>query len=1388
MKRLLSLAIIAMIVTLAFAQSEQAQKRLPRTSVERVQHAQPLSAQAYADAVAKANDVPQFGATRLVRTSHNVNGFAKLNVEGEGRVIGKVARTASPARLSAPAKVTETDGNLTITKDTNGIITDVTGADPVYYDRDPKGQAFYVSNGAMASAAQSGVVTMVKDGNNVYIKNPLSRLTNGAWVKGVIDGNTLSIPTKQPLEYNSTYATTISLRWGAITTAGNIAAADNHADAFTFAIDGDVMTLVGSEVYDGSADIFYMGYFWDDDDTNTGYGDAATKLTLNADFEMPSTDLVVVPDGAIAEGWYLNGYTVSSSNEVPVKNQEVTVAFSGSDVYLQGVFEDFPTAWIKGTINGSAIEFANLQYLGTYASYDIWMIGYGEEMEAPAATYDAAAKTITFTNHILANAAYDKVFYLEWLADAVVSAEAVVYEEPVLNDKTATLPYVNGFDTEKEQAEVAILDGNKDSKTFTYRNDSKTSSTAARYAYSTSNTADDYLVFPAVQLEAGMKYVISLDARAGLTSYRERVAVVCGSESKQSALTIEVIAPTDIEVNEYTTLTNGEFTVEEDGLYTFAVKACSDPDKFYLWVDNFSISANNPANPSAAQDLAVNPDPTGANKAILTVTAPSTKLNGDALTGDLTMVVKVDGQEVLSKVVPAGEAVTEEIPVDAAGTYTFAVNFASAEGISDIVSVKAYIGLDVPTAVVDLAAADQSTKVALSWLAPIDGVNKGIIFPEDLTYNVYPVGFEEFWGSVFPVVDTENPYVTGLSATNYDVDFNTNEGEMQYSYLAVSAENAAGEGNTSMIGFITGAPYQLPVKESGAGQTLNYFWAANSDDNNYYADGGLALGENASDGDGVCFEFEAKCAGWITLESGKIALGGAANPVFQFDMVQVAGTSSVEVSVESPEGITVLDTFTPASVYAPKTFSLVDYKDADWVRVIVKAEFEDAATVDLDNIKIFNQLDHNLCAAAFNVPAKVAAGSDLVATVTVENQGTQAVAAEDYSVKFTVNGAEQTVEGVAVGIDEKVPVALSIPTSILSPEQIVVSAEIVYAADEDLANNATAELSAKVDMPNFPVPANIVASVEGTTVTLLWEEPDLENLVPQAMTEDFESYEPFQFGNAIGDWTLVDGDGGAMGGLQNLDIPNLTVGTTTGSFFLMDYEADGFNETFASHSGHQHLSTMFNYEGTQLNEWLISPALPGVAQTISFYARSYSADYTESFRVLYSTTDMDPESFIELPGAVASVPTAWTEYSYDLPEGAKYFAINCDSNDKFMLFVDDITYIPANGASADLDIVGYNVYRDGVKINEEPVAETSYVDENLAEDTTYTYAVSAVYLQGESKTSEATQAQVTGIEGVSVNAGEAVYYNLQGVRIAKPEAGTPCVRVIDGKAAKVVIR
>ena len=157
-------------------------------------------------------------------------------------------------------------------------------------------------------------------------------------------------------------------------------------------------------------------------------------------------------------------------------------------------------------------------------------------------------------------------------------------------------------------------------------------------------------------------------------------------------------------------------------------------------------------------------------------------------------------------------------------------------------------------------------------------------------------------------------------------------------------------------------------------------------------------------------------------------------------------------------------------------------------------------------------------------------------------------------------------------------------------------------------------------------------------------------------------------------------------------------------------------------------------------------------------------------------------------GSTITVPGQWTQYSADLPEGARYFALRCTSKDQYILFVDDIKY---RKAGTGLKLLGYNVYRDGMRLNASPITATKYTD-NRSVDTDVTYSVKAVYNTGESRAANAVWDYASGIDGVGV--GNAVkhvrIYDISGRQIPLGSSLKTGVYIVweNGKAHKICIK
>ena len=550
------------------------------------------------------------------------------------------ANAISNGRLTAPKKAESVDVHGIITAPGDGVVK-------VYKNA---GSGYYVSNQQVYKTALSGTTQIVEcEDGTVYFKDIVSTASYGVWVKGTKVGNTITVPTKQPVAYSSDYGATISVRWGALS-GQNVVAADNTADNFTFVVDD----VAGTISLQGTSEDLFMATLWDDDDSWTGYGVYETVYTYDHDYVAPTTVTVTPPAGLETETWYASGHTYSQSAGQVAFESTIKVGFDGSDVYLQGVFSRFPDAWMKGTISGSTVTFAGLQVQGDYSGYTIYATGGDNSgLIDYVMTYDAENKVISSENALFANAAEDKLLYLIYVTDLKIAQAAPGEEEATTAAPVDVLPYENALNTADLFGEFGVIDSNKDGKTWSF----SSSAGAVGYSYSTANDGDDWLVSPAVKLEGGKKYHFAIDVAAASAKYPERIEVKLGAEPKASALTATVIPATDIDFANFATLENDEVVVAETGYYHIGIHAISDADQYNLFVKNFLIEAGvDPAAPAAVTNFDVVPT---ENKLEATVsfTAPSLTSGGETLTS-LTKVVVIRDKAViasLTDVVPGAQ-------------------------------------------------------------------------------------------------------------------------------------------------------------------------------------------------------------------------------------------------------------------------------------------------------------------------------------------------------------------------------------------------------------------------------------------------------------------------------------------------------------------------------------------------------------------------------------------------------------------------------------------------------------------------------------------------------------------------------------------------------------
>lgn len=950
-----------------------------------------------------------------------------------------------------------------------------------------------------------------------------------------------------------------------------------------------------------------------------------------------------------------------------------------------------------------------------------------------------------------------------------------------------------------------VIDNNGDGKTWNW-----SASNYAFYGYSETNDADDYLITLPFNLKAGKRYNVVVNARN--SSYNELFEVKAGKAATVEGLTETVIAETapTKELEDY----EGVFTPAEDGEYYFAIHAISPADQFNLIVKSLTIEiAPELTAPAAVADLTATAGAEGALEANLAFTAPSKDINGDALTGNVDVKIYRDGELVnILTGVAAGAATTwKDTNVENGKIYTYYVVAAneSGDGLKSE-KVKVFVGVDKFAAVENIqVTGSTASTISFSW-DPVTGANGGYVNAAAAKYAIVSTHVETYLFWQYLVVDEVLATVTGQ--TSATVDFDVNAGEQGYQYFGVLAYNedtelpaADDEYAGGYTAALVGAPYELPVFESFTGKAMHYLW-------NYNA--ALVVDPESSDEDGVALDLLAEEAGTVYFQSGKINVNGTANPTLLFH-AKSPNISKLYVFASKDGGkMDAIAELSLTEAYQTFKVSLANLvNQANFVQFALVAQYTTPYTLDdegslvdmgdyitLDEIRVMDLFEYNLV-ADIKAPASVVAGQKAKVVATVTNFGENA--AKDYTV--TVKAGEEVLTTV-LGSEELAPFAkdeieVDFETSVFDEAGDVKLTVTVDYENELYPEDNTDETIITVKESTAVAPLTLTAEDKGNAgVDLAWTVASADDATPVQLTEGFDdvnAFEPFSLGGitaeehngAFGDWTLYDGNGIGVYGFNGTDFPN-AYQPEAWQVFTPAQISESFATTYPAHSGNQFLISFCPAEEGNTpatDHWLISPALTGAAQTISFYARALTAQYgAETFEIWVSSTDKAVASFTKVAD-FSTDATEWTEFTADLPEGTKYFAIRHTSTDVFGLLIDDVTFTATGGAEAP---ASFNIYYESKKIAAVEGDKTTYtVARNEVETGEHTFAVTAVYANGaESKPVTATVIVTTDIRQIATDGQPVDIYSVDGKLVrsqAKSLEGLKGLYIVNGKAVMV---
>lgn len=918
-----------------------------------------------------------------------------------------------------------------------------------------------------------------------------------------------------------------------------------------------------------------------------------------------------------------------------------------------------------------------------------------------------------------------------------------------------------------------ILDSNQDKTTWvhngskvTFRKlDGESISAVEKYLVAIDNKEnDDWLITPSLRFESGKTYRLNITmAKMMFAAIPETFEIKLGSDKTAAAMTTQVLPMTGLPEMGGNSLWSfqAEISVPATADYYLGIHASGKPGMKLAVADLAIKNGVAVVAPAAIADFKAIPDPNGDKKVKFTFTTPSQAKDGSPLESVSRIEIRSNDELFETIYNPApGSAQEIEKYVAVNGIYTFSATAFSESGAGDPVSATVFVGVNSPSSAVNVNAENAGMlQTKVTWEAPETDKDG---YPISSAVVKYDVLRSELYSSEADTVATD---IDGLTFTDTleaitDEEGNPTQKFFTYSVAAKTSEGSAAKVTSHAVPM--GAPYSVPFKESFAGgrySTLCTSW--NNDAFTYWSTTCNLEDLDCFDLDNGMLFLHGAIGGSSTLQTALIDLSAIDAPTLSFYTYNIKGSEpadhTVEVKVTTADGETTsFGAFVPEFGWKKKIIRLDDFQGK-----VVKLQFigarNNGTTLALDNINISNIYRNDLTIRNITLPAEVKSSEPYEVAVDVLNFGSETTG--DYTVSLFCDGelvAEQQATALAEGAVNTVK--FTHVQGIMAPEEITYYATITYAADEDNSNNTSDSFTTRVLKNSYPVVNDLTGSYIDGTVVLSWSEPDTSNAQPYPVTEDFESYDSWAT-EGVGGWTFVDKDQATIAGFAEGNMPGIP-DYSQQSWWIFDNTHEDFNNgSFNTSSGHKFLASMVSGiqgEGyVQNDDWAISPELYGGVQKISINARSYSLSESEreSFEVLYSTGSLEPDDFTSL-GTYTDIPSEYQAYEVNLPAGAKHFAIRNISLGKYVLMVDDVTYIPV-GDPAAFSINGYNVYCDGRKINEEPVEENEYTHAE-AGDPNHTYNVSVLYSAGESLLSNDYNPSETGLGITETSAFQAV--------------------------------
>ncbi|MDE7414591.1 MAG: choice-of-anchor J domain-containing protein [Muribaculaceae bacterium] len=848
--------------------------------------------------------------------------------------------------------------------------------------------------------------------------------------------------------------------------------------------------------------------------------------------------------------------------------------------------------------------------------------------------------------------------------------------------------------TSDEFTLFTIVDGNNDGNSWKYF----TGKDCVYYnTGSFSRAADEWLIFPLADFsDSDHLYRLTFDAKALIVSRPEDFEIWLLNSTNPETGKVKKLADFPQYNKDQWNTETFKFNVDQPGKYSIGFR-CTTPEGFQMMLQQFKGEKTSDTMKAPAECKGVKL--TGASEGKLEATAsfiaPTKALDGSTLPSgkEITVFARTKGGEASVKVLPGNKGEITFPCLQGMNSVTIVTANDGGEGMENLYEI--FAGQEKPGKVQNLKStiSDDNLTWTITWEAPVEGESGGYINPDEVGYYIYNVNGGEL--SFLEDIGTRKSYTYKVPA-----------GKQSLQQIAVGPYNIAGAAAADTFkgtSAILGTPLQTPFTETFTYGVPSYLPNVISRPNSSYTAQWAHGDPTAIIYDALTPDYGAMYAQpTVTglslgrVEIPRVSTEGYNNICFVLRAFRFPQGGLIRILGRENNGakwieIGEFDCVKGQKGYVESIFKLpADLQNKPWISLAIEAEFDTESTntfIIVDEYSLIDLPDNDMGVSHLLGTDRLRAGETGKYIATVSNFGKETQTSDiRWEVLDPTGNVFISQQDVVSPLDPKESEDNDFSftaDNIAMGDFATVKATVIADPDDSEAND-----SKEMKVALISAASGKVNDLEGTpdngTVALSWSAPQMRHSV----NDDFSSLEHGAYDQELGAWKNIDGDGKNVCSINGVEIPD--AGVPKG-WQVID---ESLHPLFEAHKNSKMLLAMTPADESAANDWIISPEIAGGSELV-FAAQVLTTGFAEEFEVLVSSTDDDITSFTKL-ASFTKENYGWQTYMVTLPADARYFAIRYCSVDQFGLLIDDIDYVPADGAQRP--VTGYNVYRNDSKI------------------------------------------------------------------------------------------